>query len=188
MCDSKQEEKLYFVMQALNWTKSVIHQGGRILKNDLYEKTVIDCLHDSPNFFDKLPDRYINSMDEHFFIIALYKSITYLRKVKKIKVLKNDVKEILKKIDSEIGIEDITNIRHMKEHDDEYILGKGNRQDSFITESDDFVADATSTIINQGSHLIGGKINVEKTIEVYRNILSSVELIFEKYMKMDDNI
>ena len=44
MCDNIQEEQFYFVMQTLNWTKSVIHQGNRILENDLYRDTVINRL------------------------------------------------------------------------------------------------------------------------------------------------
>lgn len=179
----------YFVMQALNWTKSVIHQGNRVLNNNLLNEITMELLNTNPELNINIPEKYISYMDDHFFIIALSKTIVYFRKIKKIRELKNDVKEILNKIDKEIGIENIINIRNMKEHDDEYVLGKGNKQDDFITDSGVFAADATSTIIIQGkAYLIGGKIDVKKTIEIYKNILPKVELIYKKYIKIDRDI
>lgn len=52
---------------------------------------------------------------------------------------KYEVKEILKEINDTIGIQNIINLRNMREHDDEYIRGNGNKQSEFIHESEDKV-------------------------------------------------
>ncbi|MPN10916.1 hypothetical protein SDC9_158213 [bioreactor metagenome] len=120
-------------------------------------------------------------MEEHFFVIALNKSLTYLTKIKKIKEFKSDVKDILDTICDEIGRENISNLRNMREHDDEYTNGKGNKQGDFITALDNFAADATSSIIILGeAHLLGCKIDVLKTIEIYERILPEIQQICNK--------
>ena len=95
---------------------------------------------------------------------------------------KYEVKEILKEINDTIGIQNIINLRNMREHDDEYIRGNGNKQSEFIHESEDkvFEADATSTIRIDDKHLLGGKIEVASVLRLYKRLLPKVNEIYEK--------
>ena len=129
-------------------------------------------------------------MEEHFFAIALNKSLTYITKLKKIKKFKRDIKLILDQVCDEIGRDNIKNLRRMREHDDEYIKGNGDKQEDFIATlddfaadatSDDFAADATSSIIISGeSHLLGCKVDVIKTIKIYECIQPKIQQICEQ--------
>ena len=71
-------------------------------------------------------------------------------------------------------------LRDMIEHADDYLEGKGHNQAGFIREAEGVatnlpgnapgIADATSTIIDNNGHWLGGRLNVERVIAEVRAI------------------
>jgi hypothetical protein len=71
-------------------------------------------------------------------------------------------------------------LRDMIEHADEYIEGKGRKQADFVREAEGVatnlpgdapgVADATSTIVDENGHWLGGRLNVERVLAEVRAI------------------
>jgi hypothetical protein len=71
-------------------------------------------------------------------------------------------------------------LRDMIEHADAYVEGKGRKQEEFLREAEDVAtnlpgnapgsADATSTIIDDKGHWLGGRLNVEQVIAEVRVI------------------
>ena len=180
MIEKQKEYNIYCAINTVRWVKSVIYQGNRIKAIDIKKEQFFKEVEKNPDLFFKYSreDDYILPMEEHFFSIALNKSLIFLTKMKKIKKIKTDVKDILDIICDEIGRDNISNLRSMREHDDEYINGKGNKQGDFITTLDDFTADATSSVIVLGkSHLLGCKVDVLKTIEIYERISPKIQQI-----------
>lgn len=180
--------KYYCAIKSVRWAKAVIKEGKRIIDLD---KQMDNCQkimsqnHDITYgqflLINKIYDenRDILDIEEHFFIISLGKSIDFLQALGSYKY---EVKEILKEINDTIGIQNIINLRNMREHDDEYIRGNGNKQSEFIHESEDkvFEADATSTIRIDDKHLLGGKIEVASVLRLYKRLLPKVNEIYEK--------
>lgn len=189
MIAKQKEYNIYCAINANNWVKSVIYQGNRIKNIDIENEKMMEEIEKNPDvILEKLHENdYILPMEEHFFAIALNKSLTYITKLKKIKKFKDDIKLILDLVCNEIGRDNITNLRSMREHDDEYIKGNGNKQEDFIATLDDFVADATSSIIISGeSHLLGCKVDVIKTIKIYECIQPKIQQICEQIIYESD--
>lgn len=57
-------------------------------------------------------------------------------------------------------------LRDMREHDDQYMDGRGRKQDQFVyTIEDGWVSlDATSTVVIGGEILLGGRVSVQQMI------------------------
>jgi hypothetical protein len=72
-------------------------------------------------------------------------------------------------------------LRDMIEHADAYIEGKGHKQAQFVREAEGVaanlpgdapgIADATSTIVDDNGHWLGGRLNVERVIAEVRFIV-----------------
>ena len=183
--------KYYCAIKSVIWAKAVINEGSRIINLDKqmdgYQKIIYGNPEINYNLFSLInnldnQNRDILSMEEHFFIISLGKSIDFLQALGSYKY---DVKEILKEINDNIGIQKIINLRNMREHDDEYIKGNGNKQSEFIQESEDklFVSDATSTIRIGDKHLLGGKIEVVSVVKLYKRLLPKINEASESVKK-----
>ena len=78
-------------------------------------------------------------------------------------------------------------LRDMIEHADEYLAGKGRKQDKFVRESPDLLtsipgdkpgtADATATLIDEKGHWLGGRLNVERVISELRPLIEEAKKI-----------
>jgi hypothetical protein len=78
-------------------------------------------------------------------------------------------------------------LRDMVEHAEEYLAGQGRNQSAFLREAEGVatnlpgsspgIADATSTIIDENGHWIGGRLNVER-------VIAEVRLIAEEAAKI----
>ena len=104
------EYHYYCAFRAIDWAKSVIYQGNRIItldnEQDIRDKFIFNNMESSPELAFSVMhkvdnDRYILSMEEHFFIIALGKSIDFL---KKLDGFQDEVKDIINRIDEVVGI------------------------------------------------------------------------------------
>lgn len=181
----------YCAFKSIDWVKSVIYQGNRIitLDNEQYicNKFIFNNMESSPELatsvMDKFDnDRYILSMEEHFFIIALEKSIKFLEKLAGFQY---EVKDIINRIDEIVGRDNIRDLRNMREHDDEYIEGRGRNQANFFQESKDGnnIGDATSTCIRgEKEHWLGEKVEVIEVVRLYKALLPRITDITDKIM------
>jgi hypothetical protein len=71
-------------------------------------------------------------------------------------------------------------LRDMIEHSDDYLEGKGKKQTAFVREAEGVavnlpgdrpgIADATSTIVDENGHWLGGRLNVERVLVEVRAI------------------
>jgi hypothetical protein len=78
-------------------------------------------------------------------------------------------------------------LRDMIEHADKYIAGEGLRQDKFVREAEGVAtnlpgdrpgqADATSLVVDNNGHWLGGRLNVERALAEARAILAEAEKI-----------
>jgi len=78
-------------------------------------------------------------------------------------------------------------LRDMIEHADAYIEGKGLKQADFIREAEGVanhlpgntpgIADATSTVVDENGHWLGGRLNVERVIAEVRGIAEEAKKI-----------
>jgi hypothetical protein len=78
-------------------------------------------------------------------------------------------------------------LRDMIEHADQYIAGDGRKQDKFIREGEGIAtnlpgdqpgqADATSLVIDNNGHWLGGRLNVERALSEVRAIWTEAEKI-----------
>lgn len=152
--------------QVCQWTKGVILQGHRVLN--------------SKRSFEN------SRIEEHFFAIALGKSIKFIDRMKSSEneEIKKAAINISKFIDKKIGLRKIRDFRNMREHDDAYFEGDGRNPSRFIEQSEDgFIqADATSTICicndnEQDKIYLGNKVEVNNVIEVYKRILPVINLV-----------
>jgi hypothetical protein len=76
-------------------------------------------------------------------------------------------------------------LRDMIEHADQYIEGKGRKQADFVREAEEVgtnlpgdapgIADATSTVIDDKGHWLGGRLNVEQVIAEVRSMAEEVK-------------
>lgn len=185
----KEEEfRFYCTFKTIGWIKAVIYQGYRIILLDNKEEKIFEQIHSHQRdcflaMEDIKDNRYLRSMEEHFFIIAMGKSVDFLKRIEDVN---NNISEVLSKIDGFIGINKIEDLRNMREHDDDYIEGMGNFPIRFFQTSTDGYckSDATSTIINcEKEHWLGLKVEVRHVISLYEEILPKVEFVSNEIMK-----
>jgi hypothetical protein len=71
-------------------------------------------------------------------------------------------------------------LRDMIEHSDEYADGNGRHQSKFVRSGapqPGFTADATSTVIDNNGHWLGGRLNVERAMAELRVIFDELEKV-----------
>lgn len=170
--DKDKNNQFFYITKAYDWSNAVIIQGNRVCRH-------VDMPLNGDNFDD---DRCKRMMEEHFFVIALGKSIDYLNYIKERSQIS---KELLDELYEKVGKTEITELRNMREHDDEYIRGDGHKQQNFITVSKDnfFASDATSTLIINGEILLGGKVNVGKTVNIFEKYFESFRIEYQKIIR-----
>lgn len=153
------------IINAQQWVKAVERKGRELieLNKESFRMREIPPMK-TKEFYEFL------RVEEHFFVVAFNKATRWLwiagRFDKELQKEKN-------KIRSEFP--HAVNVRNMREHDDEYLNGRGKKQDQFIVadtisvneEEISFELDATSTISTNDAYLLGGRLDVYKAIEVF---------------------
>ncbi|WP_026893068.1 hypothetical protein [Lacrimispora aerotolerans] len=182
-------EEYYFANKALEWAQAVIFQGERTIEtaqnnmmifNDMYGDDFSLSL--ASKFRQESErNRFRIFMEEHFFIIALAKSIDFFKKFNHFDAIRNDIY-------NNWGKTTIDDIRNMREHDDEFIVGKGKtRPQNFLHEyqSRRYISDATSTIMDfsKREYLLGGRLNIFEVVDFYNNKFKNINAIYEKLIK-----
>jgi len=149
-----------FVVSAIDWLGYSIFQGNRLL-NAFKEK------HKMARF------------EEEVFVFALDRAI-FMLKISTYEY--SEMQIFLDKVEYALGKGNVKDVRDMRTHIDAYLEGKGKNQNNFIFEAGSIVSvfeglvlDVTTTIVTDDSYIIGGKINVQKAIQVMEEILPQVE-------------
>lgn len=120
-------------------------------------------------------DSQLLSVYEHFFVIAVGKSLDWGEALSKLDDQK--YKEFCHYRDH---LPDARLVRNMREHDVEYLEGKGRKQSEFIKELDingknmSAAVDGTSTIICNEGYLIGGRLNVQEAVQYALKALQKI--------------
>ncbi len=182
-------EEYYFANKALEWAQAVIFQGERTIETAQNNTMILnDMFGDdlSLSLASKFRQEFENNkfrsfMEEHFFIIALAKSIDFFKKFNNFDDIRNDIY-------INWGKTTIDDIRNMREHDDEFIVGKGKtRPQNFLHEDQSRrnISDATSTIIDfsKREYLLGGRLNIYEVVDFYNNKLENIKAISESLIK-----
>jgi len=114
-------------------------------------------------------------VEEHFFVIALGKAMDWLSELKQLKPA------TAPRIDAFLqSLPHAVDVRNMREHDIEYFKGKGRNQERFMHSHTDSTgqvlgeADASSTAVYGDEYMIGGRLNVRRTIELCEALMPDV--------------
>lgn len=142
----------------LKWLKSVISIGNSLISmsNSL--------------------DRGLTSTYEHYFVIAVGKSLEWGNEYKTYNKEKFQIFNQYK-----LALPEAKLVRNMREHDVSYLKGEGHKQNKFIKSikindsSMNASVDGTSTIICDEGYLISGRLNVQKTIQEAEKTLSQIQ-------------
>lgn len=167
------------------WLRGIIEQGHRIRANVIELKKTVNNPDSFKNYkveiFQHLIDRQY--IEEHFFIIAVGKTMDWLYEATKAEPsLRPYAKTFLK------HIPDAKKMRNMREHDIDYFKGQGLRQSDFEyhfeTDANQVLKiKATSTVYDASCILIGGKLDVCKTVKAAEDLYLC---IMERLIKMSN--
>jgi len=149
----------YTIMPNLKkWLKAIINIGDNLIKmNTEFDRDII-------------------SVYEHFFVIAVGKSLEWGEELQEV-----DNSNYLYFCEYKNNILEARLIRNMREHDIDYLKGDGRRQEDFNKEleinsgSSSALVDGTSTIICDEGYLIGGRLNVQDTVNYAKKILEELQ-------------
>ena len=156
-----------FVASAIDWMEYSVFQGKRLL-NAHKEK------------------HRMERFEEEVFVFALDRAIFMLR----ISTYEySEMQKFFDEIECTLGKGNVKDVRDMRTHIDDYLEGKGRNQNNFIFDAgsidsvfEGLVRDITQTIITKDAYIIGGKINVQKAIQVLEDILPQVERFCGNYL------
>lgn len=164
------------------WLKAALSQGQRLLSayTALMEFSKPGSLFLSHQEFPKeqlieLTDRY--SYEEDFFVFAFDRAIFFLKKASE---SFSQFKILLDQIENVNGSEQVKDIRDMRVHIDNYLAGKGKNQSRFLyniileSESYESDVDAFTSVATRDTVLIGGRIDVRKSLQAIEELLSRV--------------
>ena len=205
------ESQQLFLHNSKLWAKGAIFQGKRLLLTSEQSRHLLNLIFSSRDSEEQGDWRFYQEQhseisdicryEDDFFVLALYNTIFYLSKVADTFA---EFKIIVDEIEAVNGEGQIKDIRDMRVHINEYIKGKGFAKERFIYESPEdlypvkkqnvigtntfencehmFASDATGTIILPDAYLIGGRINVQKTIAVLEKLLPDIIQKSDKYI------
>ena len=132
------------------WLKAVVSVGNTLIEMSKSN----DC-----------SDMEKRSTYEHFFVIAVGKSLEWGAELKEY-----DDTKFQTYCNYKENLPEARLVRNMREHDVAYLKGEGRKQQNFVAElsvnNKKLLAsvDGTSTIICDEGYLIGGRLNVQDTI------------------------
>jgi len=178
----------YFLYHGLLWSKGVLFQGRRLLQTDSQTSQLNDLVLEEPQHSYLYAEQIkvlddIRRYEEEFFVHALYNAWFFLSRASN---TISGFKAFVERIESINGTGMIKDMRDMRAHIDEYIKGAGRFKERFCYVSPDdlypakpfgehlFEADVTGTIVFPDAYIIGGRINVNKTIQVLEELLPDI--------------
>ncbi len=177
----KDFESIFARIAAMTWLMGTVTQGNRVLENLGSTLAVIgrlsgetDCMTRQKEISELQATRQV---DEHFFLIAAMKAYDW------IKLAKDGGKGPVTDMEAFLGVlaPHTADIRNMREHDDEYIRGKGRNQDRYETPVEssfpnkyrsDGLCEASTTIVNSDKeYLLGGRVCLRRVTAAAATLL-----------------
>ena len=150
------------------WVQAVEYQGTRLLA--VYDTTAASPFNHT-----------VQRMEEQFYLNAIGKAIRWLRKL----ATYSDVPEVNTFLNS---YGNANFIRDMREHDDEYSLGRGRSKTGEMKELKEpgrttLNVGQEVTVIQNGKVLLGGRLDVAQVKEAAASLAR--HLIFEETKQLD---
>jgi hypothetical protein len=109
--------------------------------------------------------------DEHYTLTATVMSIRFAKQL--VNHVQKDLKEQLESFIN--ATQDAVDVRDMREHSDEYFLGKGRKKDQFFKGSGDGIkCDMSSSIKNEHGYMLGNLIAMESIRDECQKLLQNV--------------
>lgn len=138
-------EELTDLEHAIYWLQAVEYQGNRLLESYMAKGHI---------------SHTTARMEEQFFINVAYKACRWASKLKTLNVAVTDMELFL-------GIVDAQFLRNKREHDDNY-LGLNSKKepwaDASATTGPTILVAQSVTVFRNGTILLGGTLDVHKTI------------------------
>lgn len=109
--------------------------------------------------------------EEHYILTATVMSVRFARQLVNhaSKDLKNELQQFIE------ATRDAVDVRDMREHSDEYFLGKGRKKGEFYKGSKKGIqCDMSSSINNERGYMLGNLIAMELIREECQNLLSHI--------------
>ena len=188
------DNRAFAIIQSYQWAQSVIYQGERLFEYfnwqqdafskqyeyfDEYIKTgnqrFLDLSNQRQNDFQQ--NRFVRMMEEHFFVIALGKSLDYLK-------VFPEYSHLLQEIDNRFSLRKISDLRNMREHDDEYTSGMGRAQSrfEFLDAAKSHGGDMTGTLCSPTEYNLGN-VEIRSIVAYYKSKILDIEIICQQIME-----
>ncbi len=173
----------YAVANSKQWLNAVIFQGHRLLDQN---SKAIGIMKKTPNSMVAFQDAMeIERMEQYFFLIAVNKAREWLIEGG---TIITELEPLASDFDKSVPF--VKEVRNMREHEIEYLKNNGYAQDKFVRSvgpPGTVAADASSTIVNEGAYLIGGRLNVKNAISAANEIYPKVkEILYSLPQEVDE--
>lgn len=157
--DAEQKETAEFFLES--WLNEAVGRCNSFLQNVSKPFSLHDSFHKTRMF------------EEHYVLTATVMSVRFARQL--VNHANKDLKcQLQHFIDA---TRDAVDVRDMREHSDEYFLGKGRRKDEFFKGSGEGIeCDMSSSIQNEHGYMLGNLI----ALEVVRDECLSLLSFFQK--------
>lgn len=156
--DAEQRETAEFFLES--WLNEAVERCDVFLHNVNTPLSVHDSFHRTRMF------------EEHYVLTATVMSVRFARQL--VNHARKGFKEKLQRfIDA---TRDAVDVRDMREHSDEYFLGRGQKKEQFFKGSSQGVqCDMSSSIKNEHGYMLGNLIAMESVREECHELLSHVQ-------------
>lgn len=156
--NTEQKETTAFFLQ--NWLNEAVCRCNAFLHN-------VNKPFSLHNSFDQT-----RMFEEHYVLTATVMSVRFARQL--VNHATKDLRDKLQKfIDA---TRDAVDVRNMREHSDEYFLGKGRKKDEFFKGSGQGIeCDMSSSIQNEHGYMLGNLIAMELVRDECQNLLSCLQ-------------
>jgi hypothetical protein len=117
-----------------------------------------------------VPPRQQSLVNEHFFLISIMKLRDWCDVLQALHAPFANTCQVI----FDVTTDDVKDVRDMREHDDEYLQGHGRHKERYTFSTDRFSADASSTTVDEGHYLIGGRVDVQAIVTAVDSFLSEL--------------
>lgn len=156
--DDEQKDTTKFFSES--WLAEAIHRCNSFLKNVNKPFSLEDDFHKRRMF------------EEHYALTATVMSVRFAKQL--VHHAQKDLKEHLEAFIT--ATKDAVDVRDMREHSDEYFLGKGRKKDEFFKGSDQGIqCDMSSSIQNEHGYMLGNLIAMESVLAECQKLLQYLE-------------
>ncbi|MGY3718744.1 hypothetical protein ACWE42_24880 [Sutcliffiella cohnii] len=187
--EESNELRYMSLSETKKWMRAVIEESKEILRMNDRHLMLMSAYFGSQGSNSSAKSemesiRELLGIKEYYFIIALNKSREWLEELI---VFYPHLKSIKDQLDNKIKF--IKEVRNMREHEIEYYKGKGWKQQDFLYKSDNSITDATSTVINDGAYLVGGRISVQEALSLFESFYPLItQKLNDFYMEPPNSI